>query len=193
MLLESKEVFVLRDWRYVPWLTAVAATFSAAPAAAQNIDAGRTPAQLFADTCAACHRSARDIRRPTAGFLRQHYTAGSDEAVAMANYLSGIANDPRAGQPKRPPAAVGDPAVENAKQQPKQLSKQAGQPGALAEQAKAAQGQPKGRRAATTADARAAGAAADERASEVPTVQSMLLSGAAQPGSPPVVLEPFEE
>jgi len=175
-------------------LTAVAATISAAPAAAQgNIDAGRTPAQLFADTCAACHRSARDIRRPTVGFLRQHYTAGSDEAAAMANYLSGIANDPRAGQPKRPPALVGDPAVENAKQQPKQLSKQGGQAAAIAEQAKAAQGQPKGRRAATTADVRPAGAAADERASEVPTVQSMLLPAAPQPGSPPVVLEPFEE
>src|SRR5437016_10647171 len=75
--------FVLGDWRLLLWLTAVAATFSAGPAVAQgNIDAGRTPAQLFADTCAACHRSARDIRRPTVGFLRQHYTAGSDEAAA---------------------------------------------------------------------------------------------------------------
>jgi len=101
------------------WLAAVAATIAATPAAAQgNIDAGRTPAQLFADTCAACHRSTRDIRRPSAGFLRQHYTAGSDEAAAMANYLSGAASDPRAGQPKRP-AANADPGTENAKQQPK--------------------------------------------------------------------------
>ena len=184
---------MLRDWRLLPWLTAVAATISAAPAAAQgNIDAGRTPAQLFADTCAACHRSARDVKRPTAGFLRQHYTAGSDEAAAMANYLNGAASESRAGQPKRPPATVADPGLENAKQQPKQLPKQTA---TILEQAKSAQAQQKGRRPAATAEVRPASPALDEKASAPESVmaQSLLAPTAPHQGSPPVILEPFEE
>jgi mono/diheme cytochrome c family protein len=185
---------VLKDWRLLPWLSAIAATISAVPAGAQgNIDAGRTPAQLFADTCAACHRSARDVKRASAGFLRQHYMAGSDEASAMANYLSGVATDPRAGQPKRPPASVGDPTLENAKQQAKQQGKQAPQPATTAEQAKSAQGQQKGRRTLATAESRPA-AVVDDKVPDLPVAQSSLLSPAApQHGSPPVILEPFEE
>jgi len=199
---------VLRDWRLVPWLTAVAATISAAPAAAQgNIDAGRTPAQLFADTCAACHRSVRDVKRPTAVFLRQHYTAGSDEAAAMANYLSGAASEPRTAQPKRPPATVADPGLENAKQQPKQLPKQGAQTATQTatileqakslEQGKSAQAQQKGRRPAVTAEVRPASTALDEKASasapESVMAQSLLTPTAPHQGSPPVILEPFEE
>jgi mono/diheme cytochrome c family protein len=184
---------VLKNWRLVPWLSAIAATISAVPAGAQgNIDAGRTPAQLFADTCAACHRSARDVKRASAGFLRQHYMAGSDEASAMANYLSGVGNDPRAGQPKRPPATVGDPGVENAKQQAKQQGKQAPQPATTAEQAKSAQGQQKGRRTLATAEARPA-AVVDDKVPDLPVAQSLLSPATAQHGSPPVILEPFEE
>lgn len=200
---EPREVFVQRDWRLLPWVTALwgamlAATILATPAGAQgNIDAGRSPAQLFADTCAACHRSARDIKRPSVGFLRQHYTAGPDEASVMANYLnSGAASDPRAGQPKRPPAGVADPGVENAKQQPKQLPKQAASPPATIdqpkEQPKSAQGQPKGRRPAVTAEVRPGGSGPDEKAPEAAILQSLLSAGTLQ-GSPPVILEPFEE
>jgi mono/diheme cytochrome c family protein len=207
-LWKAREVFVQRDWRLLPWVTTswvtaswvtiLAPTILVSLAGAQgNIDAGRTPAQLFADTCAACHRSTRDIRRPTAGFLRQHYTAGSDEAAAIANYLnSGAASDPRAGQPKRPPAAVADPGLENAKQQPKQLPKQAASPPAIIDQAKdqakSAQGQPKGRRPAATAEVRPGGLGPDERAPESAILQSLLSAG-TPPGSPPVILEPFEE
>jgi cytochrome c551/c552 len=185
---------MLRLRQLAPWVTAVLATCLAAPAGAQgNIDAGRTPAQLFADTCAACHRSAREIRRPSAGFLRQHYTAGSDEAAAMANYLSGVANDPRAAQPKRPPTVVGDPAAENAKQQAKQQPKQATQPAAVTEQAKSSQGQPKGRRPATTAEVRPAGVAVEDKAPETAALQSLPVQPPPHQVSAPVVLEPFEE
>jgi cytochrome c551/c552 len=73
-----------------------------------NIDAGKTPAQIFGDTCSACHRNARELRRASASFLRAHYTTGSDEAAAMASYLAGLgdgrASQPsQAAQPKRPP------------------------------------------------------------------------------------------
>jgi len=40
-----------------------------------NIDAGKTPAQIFGDTCSACHRSARDLRRASASFLRMPVAA----------------------------------------------------------------------------------------------------------------------
>jgi len=156
------------------------AVFLAAPAGAQgNIDAGRSPAQIFADTCAACHRSAREIRRPSAGFLRQHYTAGSEEASAMASYLAGLPGEPRGAQPggaqqKRPPAAVGDTPADNGKQQPKQQAKQ--QP-ATADQAKSTQAQPlpKGRRPAAIAEVHPTAPAPEEK-----------------PHAPPA-LEPFEE
>src|SRR5215467_9226629 len=94
------------------WTVAcLAAALQISAADAQgNIDAGKTPAQIFGDTCAGCHRSARELRRASAGFLRSHYTAGSDEAAAMANYLAGVGgNEPRssaATQPKRPPTDV---------------------------------------------------------------------------------------
>ena len=175
---------MLRVRRLAPWITALAGTLLAVPASGQgNIDAGRTPAQIFADTCAACHRSARELKRPTVGFLRQHYTAGSDEASAMANYLVSAVNDPRGAQPKRPPGSVGD-TVENAKQQPKQQPKQQAQP-VVADQPKAAQAQPKGRRPATTAEVR----------SVVPAIEELHPEPAgASPARPvPVVLEPFEE
>src|SRR5215470_8567547 len=107
------------------WTVAcLAAALQISAADAQgNIDAGKTPAQIFGDTCAGCHRSARELRRASASFLRSHYTIGPDEASAMANYLAGVGGgEPRSSaatqsnaaiqpQPKRPPAEV-------AKQQP---------------------------------------------------------------------------
>src|SRR5215471_581786 len=106
-------------------LAAASLQISAADAQG-NIDAGKTPAQIFGDTCAGCHRSARELKRASASFLRSHYTIGPDEASAMANYLAGVGgNEPRPSaatqaQPKRPPADVAKqpaarPAVEQAK------------------------------------------------------------------------------
>src|SRR5262245_66523894 len=65
-----------------------------------NIGRGKTPAQAFADTCAACHRSPRALKRTSAAFLRQHYSVSSAEASAMAAYLAGFPIDP-ADEPKR--------------------------------------------------------------------------------------------
>jgi hypothetical protein len=92
----------------------------AAPALAQaNLDAGKSPAQIFADTCNACHRSPREIRPAGAGFLRQHYTTGGREAAVMAAYLAAIGSDPRAVQQRRPPVmgAGRAPAVETTSRQ----------------------------------------------------------------------------
>jgi hypothetical protein len=86
---------------------AVLAALQITPAGAQgNIDAGKTPAQIFGDTCSACHRSPREFRRASASFLRGHYTAGSEEASAMAKYLAGLGPDsePHPSPSRHPPA-----------------------------------------------------------------------------------------
>ena len=88
----------------MPWVIAAAALAAAHPARAQaNLDARKSAAQIFADTCNACHRSAREIKPAGPGFLRQHYTTGGREAAAMAAYLAAIGSDPRAVQQRRPP------------------------------------------------------------------------------------------
>ena len=88
----------------VPWVIAAAAVAADAPAQAQsNLDAGKSAAQIFADTCSACHRSPREVRPTSAAFLREHYTTGGREAAAMAAYLASVGSDARAVQQRRPP------------------------------------------------------------------------------------------
>jgi hypothetical protein len=96
--------------RLMSWTVAcLAAALQISAADAQgNIDAGKTPAQIFGDTCAGCHRSARELRRASASFLRSHYTAGSDEASAMANYLAGVGGG---GEPRSSTALNPSPSV----------------------------------------------------------------------------------
>src|SRR3954451_21935290 len=82
--------------------------FAAAPARAQNLEAGKSPSQIFSGTCTACHKGARGLLKTVApgslpGFLRQHYTTSSEMAGVLASYLiSNGATDTRyqGGQPK---------------------------------------------------------------------------------------------
>jgi hypothetical protein len=82
--------------------------FAAVDAQAQNLEAGKTPSQIFSQTCSACHKSPRGLLKTVApgslpGFLRQHYTTSSDMAGVLASYLiSNGAADTRYGgaQPK---------------------------------------------------------------------------------------------
>ena len=89
-----------------PRIAGVAAAGSAQ--AQSNLDAGKSPAQIFSDTCNACHRSARELKQTSPGFLREHYTTGAREAAAMAAYLATVGSDPRAVQQRRPPT-LGSP------------------------------------------------------------------------------------
>ena len=138
-----------------------------------NIDRGKTPAQAFADTCAACHRNPRVLKRTSAAFLRQHYSVSSSEASAMAAYLAGFPSEP-AQQSKRSPANGAETRAEAAKQQPKrQLMAE------TAERPQTASSQPSGERLTDITDAGPAPPVAD-------------LSVALAP--PPLpVLEAFEE
>lgn len=108
---------------------AIAVCFSvSAPVQAQNLEAGKSPAQIFNGACTVCHKSARGLVKsvppnalPT--FLRQHYTTSSDMAGALSGYLlangavdrrPGAAEKPRRGRGAGPavaaPAAVPQPA-----------------------------------------------------------------------------------
>ena len=70
-------------------------------AAAENLDAGKSPSQIFSNTCNACHKSPRGLLKSVSasslpGFLRQHYTTGTDMAAMLSSYLiSNGAADPR--------------------------------------------------------------------------------------------------
>jgi hypothetical protein len=69
--------------------------------AAENLDAGKSPSQIFSNTCSACHKSPRGLLKSTPasslpGFLRQHYTTGTEMASVLSSYLiSNGAADPR--------------------------------------------------------------------------------------------------
>lgn len=70
-------------------------------AQATNLEAGKTPSQLFAGTCNACHKSPRGLLKTVSpgslpGFLREHYTTSGDMASQLATYLiSNGASDSR--------------------------------------------------------------------------------------------------
>jgi hypothetical protein len=66
--------------------------FAAAPAHAQNLEAGKSPSQIFAGTCTVCHKSPRGLLKTISagalpGFLRQHYTTSPDMAGLLSSYL----------------------------------------------------------------------------------------------------------
>lgn len=92
------------------------------PAAAQQLDAGKPPAQIFAGTCAACHRSPRGLVKSVApgslpGFLRQHYTTGNDMAGTMASFVLGNGGTQQVAEP---------PPKQEPKHEPKQRPKSEG-------------------------------------------------------------------
>jgi hypothetical protein len=88
--------------------------------AQENLDAGKTPSQIFAGTCNACHKSPRGLLKTVSpsslpGFLRQHYTTSPNMAGVLASYLvSNGATDTRL-----PSAKETKPGTKEAKQEPR--------------------------------------------------------------------------
>ncbi|MGA8901401.1 c-type cytochrome [Bradyrhizobium sp.] len=71
------------------------ASWSGPAAQAQNIDEGKSATQLYAATCAACHRNpgalAKGRFRPVLfTFLHDHYTTSAAEAWSLASYLASV-------------------------------------------------------------------------------------------------------
>jgi hypothetical protein len=94
-------------------------------ARAENLDAGKSGAKLFAESCTTCHRSARGLakgrfRLTLYLFLQQHYASSSDSASALTSYLQSVDTPavaaprtvkhprpgPRSSRPPRPPMPV---------------------------------------------------------------------------------------
>jgi hypothetical protein len=176
--------------RWAWWAIGLALISLTAPADAQNIDAGKSPAQIFSDTCSACHRRPQELRRTSAGFLRSHYTTGAAEAAAMAGYLASVPADPRAQQQqlqqKRQPGITPPEAIPTRRQEPREQPKE--QP---KEQAKSTQtpGVSSKSRRSGNAEAKAPAAVPPPHAPEVKPPEPA--PEAAPPPPPP--LEPFEE
>ena len=82
-------------------VTLLIGCLTAGVARAENLDAGKSPSQIFSNTCSACHKSPRALLKSVSasslpGFLRQHYTTGTDMASVLSSYLiSNGAADPR--------------------------------------------------------------------------------------------------
>lgn len=94
--------------------------------AQNNLDAGKPPSRLFADTCAVCHKSPRGLLKTVPGsslpgFLRQHYTTGPDMASALAGYLMSSGAAERVPDP---------PARAQKNQQAKEQAKEGAEPSA---------------------------------------------------------------
>jgi len=92
----------------------VAALLTIAAARAENLDAGKSGARLFADSCAACHRGPRGLtkgrfRLTLYLFLQQHYASNSSSAWELSSYLESVDDTPKGrthAAPKRTAAAA---------------------------------------------------------------------------------------
>jgi hypothetical protein len=93
-----------------------------AHAQATNLEAGKSPSQIFAGTCTACHKGPRGLLKTVPagslqGFLKQHYTTSPEMASLLAAFLiSNGANDTRyvgaqtkPGKDDKPEAKPGGP------------------------------------------------------------------------------------
>jgi mono/diheme cytochrome c family protein len=89
---EVEEVRVTR--RLAAAIGLVAGLGPAIAHAQTNIDQGKTPAQIFANDCAACHKPTRALangknRFALTEFLREHYTTSREQAAGLAAYVLG--------------------------------------------------------------------------------------------------------
>lgn len=119
-------------WRSLAVLAACVLVACSAARAQENLDAGKPPQKLFAEGCAACHRSARGLAKGRFSltlylFLQKHYASNASSAWALTSYLESVdgeqrgarraaASPPPASKPRsstwtagsslRPPASV---------------------------------------------------------------------------------------
>jgi len=90
-------------------LAAIALLSCSAAGAQENLDAGKSPPKLFAESCAACHRSAKGLAKGRFSFtlylyLQKHYASNASSAWALTSYLESVDAAKRA--PTRAAAAV---------------------------------------------------------------------------------------
>jgi hypothetical protein len=91
-------------------LAAALITAAAGPAltpawAQANLDAGKSPAKIFAQGCGSCHATPHELHDIRRDFLVQHYTTGPEQAALIADYLEAMRSEPRPIKPRRGPRA----------------------------------------------------------------------------------------
>ena len=96
-----------------------------------NIDQGKSAADIFSSVCTACHKSSRGLAAGKnslmlSAFLREHYTASSDQASALAAYVLGAGGSEPA--PKQKPEIEHARAEEPKAAEPKAAEPKAGEP-----------------------------------------------------------------
>ena len=69
--------------------------------AQENLDQGKSAAQLFTSNCSPCHKSPQGLAKAGGilgldSFLREHYTASKESAGALAAYLKSMDTGPAA-------------------------------------------------------------------------------------------------
>ena len=85
-------------------IVAVLIGLATVPAGAQeNLDSGKSAAQLFASDCALCHKTPQSLAKSAGApdlveFLRQHYAASRESAAALATYLRSAGRGPAAAR-----------------------------------------------------------------------------------------------
>jgi hypothetical protein len=74
--------------------------------AQENLDQGKSGAQLFASDCAICHKTTAGLSKGRVlgldGFLREHYTASRESAAAIAAYVQATDKGAPAPGPAKP-------------------------------------------------------------------------------------------
>ena len=90
-------------------------SLSSAASAQEDLEKGKSGAQIFATDCAICHKTPQAAVKggaPGEGFLRQHYTSSQQSAAAVAAYLRTIrvpASAERGSKSKGTPKATAKP------------------------------------------------------------------------------------
>ena len=101
----------------------VLAFLVAGAGAQESLDRGKTPAQLFASQCSACHKSPRGLAKSGGlfgldGFLREHYMTSRETAAAMSRYLRGLDSGPAPARASKRAARGDDKAKLNERKKP---------------------------------------------------------------------------
>jgi len=82
-------------------------TLAGTASAQENLDAGKSGAQLYASNCAICHKSPQAINKSGGGlfgldsFLREHYTSSRESAAAISAYLNSVGGGPADARPAK--------------------------------------------------------------------------------------------
>jgi hypothetical protein len=71
------------------------ALFLTSSGAQEELDRGKTPAQLYASGCPTCHKSPQSVAKTNSifgleSFLSEHYTTSRESAALLTAYLKGL-------------------------------------------------------------------------------------------------------